>query len=236
MTRRANARLAGVAYLLYIAVAFPEMLLSGAAQAGASAPARLANIGLHASDMRLTIVLALLSSFSALVLAVTLRAITRHVDEDLATMAMLCRVAEGIVSGAFIATVPGLVWLATTTGPQAADPIAAQSIAAFFIRVSSWQVQIGAMFFAVGSTIFCWLLLRGRVIPRWLAWLGLIGSALVAVMLPLQLLQVLTGSLPQFGWLPIAAFEILVSVWFLWKAVPEVPASQSSAAVRPTGR
>ena len=46
--------------------------------------------------MRLTILLTLVMNLSALVLAVTLYAITREQDRDLAMLGLTCRVAEGI--------------------------------------------------------------------------------------------------------------------------------------------
>src|SRR5438128_11355421 len=120
MTRRTNARVAGFAFLLYIAAGIASLALAGRA---------------HVTD-----VLNLLTSFSALVLGVTLYAITRDEDPDLAMLALVCRVIESI---------PG---------------------------------HGGAIYFAVGSTVFCWLLLQGRMIPIALARLGVIASALLVVL------------------------------------------------------
>src|SRR5207247_10837767 len=93
------------------------------------------------------------------------------------------RVAEGITGVANFPSTLGLLWLATTTGSNAPDTASAQSLAAFLLHRNP---LVGAAFFAVGSTIFCWLLLRGRMIPRWLAWVGFVGSALAAAVLPLE--------------------------------------------------
>ncbi len=123
MTRATNARIAGFTFLFYIAAGIASMVLKGRP---------------HATD-----VLTLFTSLSALVLGVTLYAITREEDADLAMLALTCRVVEAM---------PGE----------------------------------GAFFFAVGSTLFSWLLLRGRMIPVALAWLGVLASALLVVILPLQ--------------------------------------------------
>ncbi|MCQ3937775.1 MAG: hypothetical protein DPW18_12105 [Chloroflexi bacterium] len=82
------------------------------------------------------------------------------------------------------------------------------------------------IFFAVGSLLFCILLLRGRVIPAGLAWLGVIASALLVVILPLQLAGVLAGagwasSVTWMIWMPMLVFELGVSLWFLFKGVNE---------------
>jgi hypothetical protein len=214
MTRTTNARLAGFTYLFYIAVAFPDMVLMNRATSGQGIAAKLANVAQHVTDVRISIALTLLSGFSALVLGVTLYAITRDEDRDLAMIAMMCRVGEGITG---VAGIPGslrLLWLATTTGPNAPDPAAAQALAAFTLQGNA---TLSAALFAVGSTLFCWLLLRGRIVPVWLAWLGFLGSALVAVVLPLQLAQFLTGPVTQLMWLPVAAFEIVVAFWLMIK-------------------
>ncbi len=164
MTRTTNARLAGVAFLLYMATGMASMGLRG--------------------QPTVTTMLTLAMSFAALVLGVTLYAITREVDADLALLAMICRVVEGI---------PGH--------------------------------DTAAIYFAVGSTIFSWLLLRGQMIPVMLARLGVFASLVLVVVLPLQRVGVLGGatgwssSAAWIIWLPMLAFELLLSVWLLTKGV-----------------
>ncbi len=219
MTRRTNARIAGIAYLLYIAAAFPSMLLSGRATSGAGMVEKLANMALRATDVRLAAVLSLIGCLCALVLAVTLYAITREQDRDLALLALTCRVAEGVTGAASIPTTLGLLALATAAGTNTPDPRAAGAVGAF-VLAQPWL--IGATFFAVGSTIFSWLLLRGRMVPVWLAGLGVVASAVVALALPLQLMEVLPGLVAQLIWLPVAVFELVLAVWLIAKgAAPQ---------------
>ncbi len=214
MTRRTNARIAGIAYLLYIAAAFPSMLLSGRATSGAGMVEKLANMALHATDVRLAAVLSLIGCLCALVLAVTLYALTREQDRDLALLALTCRVAEGVTGAVSIPTTLGLLALATAAGTNTPDPRAAGAVGAF-VLAQPWL--IGAAFFAVGSTIFSWLLLSGRMVPVWLAGLGVVASAVVALALPLQLMEVLPGLVAQLIWLPVAVFELVLAVWLIAK-------------------
>ena len=214
MTRRTNARIAGIAYLLYIAAAFPSMLLSGRATSGAGMVEKLANMALHATDVRLAAVLSLIGCLCALVLAVTLYALTREQDRDLALLALTCRVAEGVTGAVSIPTTLGLLALATAAGTNTPDPRAAGAVGAF-VLAQPWL--IGATFFAVGSTIFSWLLLSGRMVPVWLAGLGVVASAVVALALPLQLMEVLPGLVAQLMWLPVAVFELVLAVWLIAK-------------------
>ena len=76
-----------------------------------------------------------------------------------------------------------------------------------------------AIFFAVGSLLFTWLLLRGRMIPVALAWLGVLSSVLWVIGLPLQLIGVLPESATWYIYLPMAAFEIPFALWLLIKGV-----------------
>jgi hypothetical protein len=164
MTRLTNARLAGIAFLFYIAIGITSLAARSAAPGT-------------------TAFFTVLMSFSALVLGVTLWAITRDVDPDIAMMAMLCRVLEAAPGGQ------------------------------------------GEIYFAVGSLLFSWLLLRGRLIPVWMAQLGVVASALLVVILPLKMLGLLGGSLgwsspvTWLQWIPMLVFELAIAIWFLTKGV-----------------
>jgi Domain of unknown function (DUF4386) len=164
VTIRTNARLAGFTFLLYIAAGISSLALASRA---------------HVTD-----VLTVVTSFCALVLGVTLYAITRGQDRDIAMLALLCRVVE---------SVPGHGG--------------------------------GAVFFAVGSTLFCWLLLQGRLIPAALAWLGLVASGLLVILLLMQRAGVSTGasnwssSITWLVWLPLLVFELALAFWFIARGV-----------------
>lgn len=87
------------------------------------------------------------------------------------------------------------------------------------------QYGESAIYFAVGSLLFCWLLLRGKLIPVALAWLGVLASALLAVILPLQLAGLFGGamswsaSITWFVWLPMLVFEVALALWLILKGI-----------------
>lgn len=162
MTVTTNARIAGFTFLTYVAAGIASLVLAG------NAPA--------------TALLSLVTSFSALILGVTLYAITREQDPDLAMVGLVCRVIEAV------------------PGP-------------------------GEIYFAVGSAVFSWLLLRGRMIPAALGWLGVISSALLVVLLPLQIAGLFGGARAWSSpvtwavWLPLLVFELTLAGWLLVKGV-----------------
>ena len=227
MTRRTNARVAGVAFLAYIAVGVSTMVLLRPT-GGVEIAERFANIARHGTEMRIAVVFSMLMGFSALVLGVTMHALTRDEDADLAMLGLVCRVCEGMI-GVLPLTTLGLLWLATLpAGTIAPDSASAQAMGAFLVKMGGWEASVAAIVFAVGSTAFSWLLLRGRMIPAGLAWLGVISSVVLVLALPLKLVEVLPANVVQWLWLPMAAFEIPLAVWLLVKGV--APARAASRA------
>jgi hypothetical protein len=218
MTRTTNARIAGFAFLFYIAVGIGQMVLGGAISASGTA-ARLALMAQHTSRVRAELLLTLLTSMTALTLAVALYAITRDEDRDLAILALCCRVGEGMLGMIAPMITLGLLWLATATevGIAGRDAPGVLVLAGFLRKLGGWNTITAAMLFAIGSTIFSWLFLRGRMIPRSLAWLGVAASVLLVVLLPLELAGVVSGPVTRIMWLPMAAFEIPLGLWLLVK-------------------
>jgi len=140
---------------------------------------------------------------SAVILAVTLFIVCRVEQPRVAALGMIFRVAEGTLGSAL-----GLTGI---TLPHA--------------------TLIDATLFAIGSTCFCWLLLRGRMLPRALAWTGLVASVILVVGLPLQLRGWLGPPIAILMWMPMLAFEVPAGVWLLVKGVPFAVGRQPSPLV-----
>lgn len=213
MTRTTNARLAGFTFLFYIAAGITSMILF---PGGEGIAGKLAAIARHATNVRIAFLLSLLASFAALVLAVTLYALTREQDPDLAMLALTCRVGEGLI-GISIPVSLVLLWLATDNGTNAPDNAAAQALGAFLIKIGAWKTLICATFFAVGSTLYSYLFLRARSIPVSLAWLGVFASILLVAGLPAQLVGLIESPVDWFMWLPMLVFEVTLALWLLIK-------------------
>jgi Domain of unknown function (DUF4386) len=223
MTRRMNAKVAGVTYLLYIVLGISSLILGGATSSNVIGT-RLTLIGQNVLQTRIELLLSLTVGFVAITLAVSLYGLTRDEDNELAVIGLVCRGAEGLMGVLPIPTL-GLLWLATTPGSDPSSTVATQSLATFLVQLSRWQVVIAATLFAAGSTVFCYLLLRGRMIPTALARLGVFASVLLMIALPIQLVGVLRGPVTQLMWLPMLAFEVPVALWLIIKGV--TPSRQS---------
>jgi uncharacterized protein DUF4386 len=195
MTHTTNARLAGFMLLFYIATGVASMVLFGQATRGAEGTAAtLASIARHATTVRLTILLTLLTFVDAVVLAVALYALTRGQDPDLAVLALCCRISEGVIGAISAVRTLGLLSVAAVSiaaaGPDAA---AANALGALLLKQGGWMGSLAATCFALGSTFYSYLFLRARSIPVLLAWLGVVASVLLVVAVPLQLAGFLRG-------------------------------------------
>jgi hypothetical protein len=171
--------------------------------------------------VRLTILITLFECLSAFVLAVTLYGITRDEDHELAMLGPVCRVAEGVLGS--LKNIPGylgLLWLAKAGVGTSVPDIPTTNALRAFLLMPGPSVPLGAIFFAVGSLIVSYLLLRGRMVPVSIAWLGVFASGLLVVGLPLQLAGFNTGPLTgYYEWLPALVFQVVLALWLLIKGV-----------------
>jgi hypothetical protein len=227
MTRRTNARLAGLAFLLYIAFGIPTMVLMARAKAGQGVEEKLASLAQHVADVHVAVLFVLFTSFCALVLGVTMWALTREQDPDVAMFAMLCRICEGLAGALGVQRTMGLLWLADPAAKGAMDPAATRALGAWLL--DGQASGVGAIFFAVGSLLFAWLLARGRIVPAPLAWWGVLTSAAAVVALPLEYVGFFPSRWIWYVWLPLAAFEVPLALWLLVKGAAEPARSGATA-------
>jgi uncharacterized MAPEG superfamily protein len=205
-------------FLFYIVIGVAQAIIGAGVSAGNGAAARLASMAGHAGQVRTNALLGLLMAFTALVLAAALYGVTRDEDHDLAILALSFRVGEGILGA--IPTLLSLALLSLATD-SAVETASNAALAGGLFKIRSLAPLVGSIFFAVGSTIFAYLLLRGRLIPLTLAWLGVAASVLLVVTLPVQLVGLITGPAAQAVWIPMAAFEIPLGIWMLVRGVRE---------------
>lgn len=221
MTRTTNARLAGFMFLFYIATGITSVVLFRQATGGAEGTAAtLVSLAQHETTVRLTVLLTLLTFFVAVTLAVSLYALTRDEDRDLAVLALCCRGTEAVIAATSAIQTLGLLSVATaSTAAAAPDAAAAQALGALLLQQDGAGTLIAATCFAVGSTLYSYLFLRARSIPLPLAQLGVAASLLLVVALTLRLAGFLRGPVTYYVWIPMAVFEVTLAFWLLIRGV-----------------
>lgn len=221
MTRRSSARCAGMAFIVYIGVGVTGSVLYARGTSGTTMAEKLASVPGHLAEIRVSLLLTILSAICALVLAVTLYGVTRDEDHEVAMFGLVCRAGEGIL-GIFTVSTLGVLWLGTASGAGAPDAAIAPALGTLLAKIGAWKATTCAFLFALGSTAFAWLLLRGQMIPRWLALLGVVASIDLVIMLPLQLAGLVSGMIAYaVMWLPMLIFELVLAVLFIRRGVME---------------
>jgi hypothetical protein len=233
MTRKTNARLAGFMFIFYIVSGIASLMLFGRVTSGAEGTAaKLASIAQHPTTVRVTVLLTLCGSVSAVALGVTLYALTRDEDRDLALLALCCRVTEGVIAATSAARGLQLLAVATMSGAAPAqDAAAANALGGLLLQQGGLSASIAATCFVLASTLFSYLFLRARSIPVPLAWLGLLASVLLLIALPLELAGLIR--VPFLLWIPMLVFELAFALWLLIKggAMPSSVIKQTAATV-----
>src|SRR5919199_4056249 len=99
-------------------------------------------------------------------------------------------------------------------GQSAVGAGVAKALGTLLTESSTMAYQISQLSLGIGAFFLCWLLFRTRLIPQWLAGLGVIGYALHA-----------TGAIAEIFGIPISLillipgglFELTVAFWLLIK-------------------
>lgn len=96
------------------------------------------------------------------------------------------------------------------------EKIAHGELASVMLSFGSYVFQFAMIMLAAMSFILCVLLWKHRLVPRWIALLGLVGypalfiSGLLAVLLP-------GNGLANFLYIPGALFELILPLWLIIK-------------------
>jgi hypothetical protein len=108
-----------------------------------------------------------------------------------------------------------------------------QALARLLISMDAGGNRVAALFFGLGSTLFCYLWFKSRYIPRVLAAGGILAS-LVPTLIPLA--TIVFASLPDAPLrrartgIPIVIFEVLAGLWLLIKGINAPAPTKSSTS------
>jgi hypothetical protein len=225
-SQRAAAKVAGFLSLLTTLTAnFIEFYVRGRLNVAGDAVQTAKNITASGALFRIGIAGDLLTLASTVVLLVALFIILQPVNRSIAFIALFWSLVECSIAAVNIsANYAAWVVLRGADSIQALNPEQLPALARFFISLDTAGNRIGALFFGLGSTIFCYLWFRSRYIPRVLAVWGIVSSLvptiapLATMMLPswqeayLHFRRARTGT-------PITIFDVLLGVWLLVKGI-----------------
>lgn len=228
--QRRAARFVGGAYL----TAMPLALFSGIyvpmhlfVTGDVAATAR--NIVAHERLFRLGVASDLLAFLVDVVLIAALYTVLEPVDRHLARFAAFVRLVEtSLFVTATVNSLDTLRFLSDADYLKPFSPDQLGALARLAIGAHGTAYSAGLVFAGVGSAVFCWLWLKSRLIPSWLAGLGIAASALLAastgafIVLP-ELAKSLTVAV--YGG-PIFVFELTMGFWLMIKGLAAATASR----------
>jgi hypothetical protein len=220
VTKRTEARVAGYTYLSYIVFAMLSTVLSSKTTVGADTSQMLATLRNTIWIARGTVLLDLLQIVCAVVLAVTLYRLSKVVDATLAMIAMGFRFGEGLLSFLPLLGKLELMKLATGSNGLCAANTGCLAVAGeIFNRPDDLFSQFC---FVVGGSLFAYLLLAGHLVPRWIAWTGVITIGLQLICVTLNVAAILPGRVVNWLWFPILLYEGPLGVYLIRKGVRQI--------------
>ena len=154
---------------------------------------------------RLGYLLMLLTSWATVLLAGSLYVVLRGVDPLLALFALLWRTGEAVLGALSIA-----LRITIFNAGGAAD---------LARNLNGTIFSLTTLFFTAGSTLFLWLFLKSRLIPRAIAGSGLIASLLFAMLACANLLAAKLTGLAAYAWAPMLPAELITGAWLLFFGV-----------------
>ena len=144
------------------------------------------------------------------------------VNRNLALLAAFWRLAEcSILAVITLNDFAALLLLSGAEYLRVFDPKQLQALARLFVSVQGAGYRIGLVLFGLGSTVFSYLWLKSRYIPRGLAAWGIFSSLVVAIVaLAIMVFPGLTAVEAPAYYAPIFTFEVALGVWLLVKGIP----------------
>lgn len=210
------ARVAGAAYLIsFVTVVAVEFGIQARLMVPGNSAQTAHNILAHQSLFRVGIAGDLVYCAGVFVLLTALYVILEPVNRGIALLAALFR---------FVYT---SMWLLATTNLFNALRILRttdlQPFAPLYLGARSDLYYVGLLFGALASTLCAWLWLKSSYIPKGFAAFGVIASAWCVACTFVFILFPAFARVVNLWWfdMPMALFEIALSVWLLIKGLPK---------------
>jgi len=213
-------RLLGAAFLIvFVTSIFSNTLLSLTIGSGSISDS-LASISNNLTQMRISILLELITSVGIVVLAVLLFVVLQKQNKNIALVALGWWLAEAIILavskiGAF-ALIPLSQEYVKAGAP---DSSYFQTLGNFFyygVDRQGWAIHM--LFFCLGGILWYYLFYRSKYIPRVLSVWGIVGVSLVLINILLILFD-RNLDLGMIIFAPYLLFEALIGPWLMVKGI-----------------
>ena len=227
--QRTAAKTVGFLYLFAMAISIFGESVRGRLILPHDAVQTASGIAGSEALFRLSIVGDLIIYVCDIVLFWGLYVILKRVNKDIALLAAFFRLVETAILG--VTTLTAFIALRLLSGAdylRAVDTAQLQALARGFLSVYGIGLSVGFVFLGLGSAVFSYLWLKSRYIPRGLAWLGIFGSLLMAIMsLVTMVFPIVWDRVGMMYMMPMGLYEIGLGFWLLTKGI-KVPTAQQA--------
>jgi hypothetical protein len=220
--QRTAAKVVGCIYLIAMATSiFAQAYARGPLIVAGDAVQTAINIAASERLFRIGSIIHLLTFASDAMLAVALYIVLKPVNRSVALLAASWRLVDcGILAVnllndfAILQVVSGAEYL------RAFDTKQLQALARLFYNIEGAGFQIGFVFLGLGSTVFSYLWLKSRYVPRGLAAWGILASLVLAFgTLTIMLFPRLGAGVGLTYMAPMFFYEVGMGLWLLVKGL-----------------
>jgi hypothetical protein len=211
------AKVAGLLYLIQMATGvFGEVYARGQLIVRGDATKTAENIIANERLFRLSIAGDLVTYFVVIVLVWALYVLLRPVNKNLVLLGVFFRLVE--IAVLCVATVNSLVVLKLLSGVDYLKNFDVSQLHSLVMLAYSAQglaMSVGFILVGLGSTVFAYLLLKSRYVPKALAAWGIFSSLLLAVVTLAIMVFPGLGALGLSYMMPMGIYEVGLGLWLL---------------------
>jgi uncharacterized membrane protein (GlpM family) len=216
------AKVAGFLYLVTMVIPLlGELFLRAPLISHADAARTARNIVASERLFRLSIVSGLMTVAAEIILLVALYIVLEPINRNVSLVAAFWRLAKCVIFA--LIAVGDFIALRLLSGAgylRAFETKQLQALAELLINARHDVGFIGAAFLGLGSTVFAYLWLKSRYIPRGLAAWGIFSSLVMVIgILAMMVFPGLGSVIGPAYWAPMFIFEVILGLWLLVKGI-----------------
>jgi hypothetical protein len=161
---------------------------------------------------------------------VVLYPVVKRYGESVALGAVCGRLLEATMIAVGMLSVLAMVTLRQDGPAAGTDNSSLVAVGQALVAVHDWTFLVGPSFFlGIYSLLLAYLMYRSQLVPRAIAWLGLIGGPLVTLSAVFVLFGVYEPTTHAVSALPVFAWEVSLGVYLIVKGFKTSPITPAGA-------
>jgi hypothetical protein len=219
--QRTAAKVVGFLYLFTMATSIVGFCLRGPLLVLGDSAQTARKIAASEQLYRISIVSDLLTLAGVIILIWALYVVLKPINRNLALLAAFFRLVENSIVAA--GTLSAFAVLGLLSSGDYLPAFDAKQLEALVytigVRVHGAGFNVGFVFLGLGSTVFAWLWLKSRYIPKALAVLGIVSSLLLSVVTLTIMVFPRLEVLGLSYMMPLGLYEVTLGFWLLIKGI-----------------